>query len=199
MVTFVTTHPHLIAVMPSLKLFKKDKAKNSPKGSTNSKNANLSAHSKDESILAFRTITTMLSLIQQPSETTKVEPVHIPKAKRKELRVLDSLAALLVRNHEVVTVMTVPSNGNSIQIISVVNLNQSRPALTITPQPGMSLSPWNLEWWLSINPRRTAPIIPEADEDSMQVVDPDTRISQTLSNSMGNPDILLHTYLQTQW
>lgn len=148
---------------------------------------------KRSSILAFRTITTMLSLIQCPIETTQIEPVDISAPKRKELRILDALAALLIREHEKVAVMAKP-DGKSIQVISVVNLNlnNSEPVV-IEP------STWGIRWLASLNSRHTQPLFPENDEDSMRVVDPDTRVHQTLEEHRNDPDMLLKTFLLTQW
>ena len=152
----------------------------------------------DSGILAFRTITTMLALIQCPTETTKIEPVHISKSKRKELRVLDAIAALLIREHEKVAVMGIPYDGKSIQVISTVNLNNPRSAVT---QPGSSMTSSRTTRWLaSMNSRYTPPKFP-GNEDSMQVLDPDTRVDQTLSEHKNNlnPEALLKTFLLTQW
>jgi hypothetical protein len=74
-------------------------------------------------ILAFCTITMMLALIQRPTETTKIEPERISNLDRKKLRVLDALAGLLIREYEKVAIMVKPYDGKSIQVISVVNLN----------------------------------------------------------------------------
>jgi len=71
-----------------------------------SKNAN----SKQNGVLAFRTITTMLALIQSPTETTQIEPIHLSKSQCKELRVLDALATLLVREYKVIMIMAEPYN-----------------------------------------------------------------------------------------
>ena len=107
-------------------------------------------------ILAFRTITTMLALIQCPTETTKIEPIHVSKRDRKELRILDTLAALLVREYEKVAVMAKSlegSVGKSLQVISVVNLNNPRSAV---PVPERDSGSWPIRWFASLNARRTS-------------------------------------------
>jgi hypothetical protein len=71
----------------------------------------------------------MLALLQCPTETTKIEPVLITKEKCRQLRVLDVLAALLVREHKKVEIMAEPFNGKSIQVLSVVNLNKTKSAV----------------------------------------------------------------------
>jgi hypothetical protein len=139
-------------------------------------------------ILAFRTITTLLSLIQCPSESTKVEPLHISKLERKELRVLDSLAALLIREHEKAAVMAKPFDGKSIQVTSVVNLNHPRPAVTANGFKAIRL-----------NSRFSPPLFPEDEADAMQVVDPNDRVDQKLLEHKDDPDKLLNSFLLTQW
>jgi hypothetical protein len=135
-------------------------------------------------------ITTMLHLFQCPSETTKVEPVIIPKEKRKELRILDALAALLIREYENVAVMEKHFDGKSIQVIAVVNLNKLGSAVT---------GPIRLGWLASLNSRFSSPMFPGRDEDEMRVVDPDTRVDQIFLEHQNNPVMLLNTFLQTQW
>ena len=151
---------------------------------------------KGASILAFRTITTMLSNIQCPSETsTNVDPIRIqvPDEKRKELRVLDALAALLVREYEKVAVMK-SCDGKSIQVISVVNLNNPSPESAVTV-----LRRQPCRWLASLNSRTLSPKFPEKDEDAMQVVDPDTRVPKALLEHQNDPPILLNTFLLTEW
>ena len=80
----------------------------------------------------------MLTLIQSPTEMTQIEPVHLSKPQYKELRVLDALAALLVREYEVIVIMAEPYNGTSIKVISIVNLNNMNFAVTNAPRP----TPW---------------------------------------------------------
>jgi hypothetical protein len=144
-------------------------------------------------ILAFRTITTMLSLIHCPTETTHIEFVNIPKRKQKGLRVLDALAALLIREHEKVAIMTKPYDGKSIQVVSVVNFNNTPSAVAVK---GSSRT---IRWFASLNSRYTEPLFPESEEDAMKVVDPDTRVNQTLSELKNNPEALLKTFILTQW
>jgi hypothetical protein len=158
------------------------------------KNATPSRTSKRNGILAFRTITTMLALIQSPTETTQIESVHLSKLQRKELRVLDALAALLVREYEIVVIMAEPYDGKSIQVISIVNLNNSKFAVTNAPHP----TPW-MRWWASVNSRNDPPIFPETEEDSMRVVDPDTKVKPDLLEHQDNPEKLLTIFLLTQW
>jgi hypothetical protein len=143
-------------------------------------------------ILAFRTITTMLALIQCPTETTKIEPERISNLDCKKLRVLDTLAGLLIREYEKVAIMVKPYDGKSIQVISLVNLNNPGSAANHSGS-------WAIRWFASLNSRHTPPMFPENKEDSMQVVDPDTRVLPILLEHKDNPEKLLHTFLLTQW
>jgi hypothetical protein len=157
------------------------------------KKSSIKAKSKRNGVLAFRTITTMLALIQSPIETTQIEPVHLSKLQRKELRVLDALAALLVREYEVVAIMAEPYDGKSIQVISIVNLNNPKSAVSNLP------TPWTIRWSTFLNSRNDPPIFPENEEDSMRIVDPDTRVHLNLSQHRDDPEKLLNIFLLTEW
>lgn len=159
------------------------------------KKPSIKAKSKRNGVLAFRTITTMLALIQSPTETTQIEPVHLSKLQRKKLRVLDALAALLVREYEVVAIMEEPYDGKSIQVISIVNLNNAKSAVSNHPQP----TPWTIRWLTFLNSRNTPPIFPENEEDSMRIVDPDTQVHLNLSQHQDDPENLLNIFLLTEW
>ena len=133
----------------------------------------------------------MLSLIQHPTETTKINFVEISKDDRKKLRVLDALAALLIREHEKVAVIAKPT-GKSIQVISVVNLNN--PGSTVTASGS-----WCIQWLSSLNSRITPPLFPEDEEDSMRVVDPESKAPPKLLELKDDPNELLDTFLLENW
>lgn len=107
---------------------------------------------------------------------------------------MDALAALLVRGYEVVVIMAEPYDGKSIQVISIVHLNNSKFAVTNTPHP----TPWT-RWWASVNSRNDPLIFPETEEDSMRVVDPDTKVKPNLLEHQDDPEKLLTIFLLTQW
>jgi hypothetical protein len=57
---------------------------------------------KAKDLLAFRTITTLLSYIQSSNtELAKTGPIGTVKGDRNELGVLDALSAILIRQHEI--------------------------------------------------------------------------------------------------
>ena len=159
-----------------------------------------------EAILAFRTITTMLSMIQSPTEVTKTGQKDTSNAQRSQLRVLDALAAVIIREHGVAAVMAKSYDGDSIQVLTSVN--NLEPALTISQQQQHSEghTGWNLNlvrWFVTPNPR-SATKNPKVGMDSMTtqrkliaIVDPDKGICNELSTAQRHK--LLDTYLQTEW
>lgn len=101
-----------------------------------------------QGILAFRSITTMLSRLGKPEEmnvTTHSDKTLDSKV-RQELRILVALACVLVRNHEVVSVAALrPQEGDSIQKIacSVAGVEQLNP-----PQMRNDEKPKSILWSL---------------------------------------------------
>jgi len=161
-----------------------------------------------EYILAFRTITSMLSMIQSP-EVTNTEPTQqLTVPQRKELRVLDSLASLATRGHEIVaTAAALPnsSSGANVQVIlSIVNLIDLIDSELALTSPQNSEKTW-VRWFLTMNARRDPPKFPPTAQDEMELKDPDTYISPTLKElkseepSKSSNKKLLHTYLLTEW
>ena len=87
-----------------------------------------------EYILAFRIITTMLSMIQSPEVTITEATEKLTSPQCKELRVLDSLASLANRQHEIIATVSatqIPGSETTIQVIlSIINFIDSELALT---------------------------------------------------------------------
>jgi len=71
-------------------------------------------------LLAFRTITTMLNLLQHAPLTTKdmqnIQVIDSPA--RREGQILSALANLLVRQDEVTAVVSKPNQGSDVKIIA---------------------------------------------------------------------------------
>lgn len=158
--------------------------------------------SKSNAILAFRTITTMLSLISSPTKVTITGQKNISDAERHELRVLDALSSVVVRKYEIAAVVAKRYDGANIEILASVNLENPH----INPQQHQhterSWNPLRL-FMVSPNPRDPARN-PKDKIDSMTtrntlptLVDPDIGISEALS--MAQPENLLKTFLETQW
>lgn len=168
----------------------------------------------EAAILAFRTITTMLSLINSPTEITRSGKKGGPsKDERRDLKLLDALAALTVRRHEIVAIMSTGNNQFGLEVL--VSVNNMDPTLNIPQHSSESHrhrdASWTLKtpirWLITPNPRDHARRGNEKDkidsltrtrqETSMTLVDPDTKISQQLSTA--TPDNLLKTFLLTEW
>jgi hypothetical protein len=104
-----------------------------------------------ELILAFRTITTMLSYIQRETPSSRAKPRPSDAAQRYELKILNALATLLVRENEVVAVVANPaSHPGSIEVI--VSPRSMGPSVPLTTfQPG--LGDYFRQFLTTINPR----------------------------------------------
>jgi hypothetical protein len=114
------------------------------------------------------------------------------------MKILDALAFLLVREHEIAAVMEMHYSGHNKQVVaSVVNRIDSERALA-APKSGDKA--W-FSWFTTMNPRRDTPKFPPTKGDSMKLVDPDLQISPTLKNLTDKDtcDDLLITFLQTEW
>ena len=156
-------------------------------------------------ILAFRTVTTMLALIQSPNEiaSTGRKEDLLPQ-QRRQLRVLDALAAVAVRQHEIVAVMSKDYNGFNIEVIASVN--DMDPVLNIPQHHDELRGPIRKHrWFISPNPcdpNRKVNKKRKKDSlttkySSMTLVNPDGDISKELSEA--SPDKLLDIFLQTEW
>jgi len=87
-----------------------------------------SGSSDPQSILAFRSITTLLSVLQKPG-CINLTPSHsLPQDVRQELKILAALACILVRKNEVVSVVALEPHGqhDSRNLVCSVD-NEERP------------------------------------------------------------------------
>jgi hypothetical protein len=146
-------------------------------------------------LLAFRTITTLLALFQ-PHDNR--DPQKHTTAERNELMVLDSLAALFTRQHEVAAVSSIEQSSTNVEVlVSVVHHDNSEPLFTdIFPQPTY--------WLTSANPRTNSPksnyaIDPSLTSNDISLADPDESIPENLLASKEKARNLFDTFLRTQW
>jgi hypothetical protein len=95
--------------------------------------------SKSEDLLALRTIIAMLSLIDSPTGRlpNDVAPMGTTGKDRKELRVLDALSAVFIRQHEITAVMVLPYDGSNLQVFGSV-VHPSNTESSLLPVPGSS-------------------------------------------------------------
>jgi hypothetical protein len=125
---------------------------------------------KAEDLLAFRTIVTMLSFIHSPNGRLPAErgPIGTDKKDLKELRVLDALSAILIRQHEIMAVVAHPYNGSTLQVfVSVVYPSKAKPLL----QPegnseAQTFMSWVRNFTFAANPR-FSPINRDDKDDSL--------------------------------
>lgn len=128
-----------------------------------------------ENILAFRTITTILSKIQQTTsfKYTTVKPSS--KEERQELRVLNALATIMVMNHEVVAVVTNQSDvPGKLEVVICRNLIKDREKLTgiINPQPELQRFGEFWQIFANKNPRKSEDGPPALPRPKVTMVDP---------------------------
>jgi hypothetical protein len=126
-------------------------------------------------VYAFRTITTMLSLIHRSGKLNR----DLITNDSKELRILDALAAIIIRKHGVAaTAVAVPHEGSrTIQVLTSV----SHPNSYTIPQSELPSESGVAE---------SLPI----------VVDPERTIPQSLRDVRDKPaSVLLEAFLAHDW
>ena len=152
---------------------------------------------KAEALLAFRTITTMLSLLQSTSTGSDApddvpDDENSPKNSRKTLSILNALAAIVTREHGVAAVV---SNLSSEHIEVVISVTQDRNPLILSQHPSSSVAHSIKEIVLRFataqNPRYEmlrGPIIYEA-----------TAPKQLIKKNTGEGQELLVAFLLNYW
>ena len=93
-----------------------------------------SPSTKAEDLLAFRTITTMLSFIQSTTgqlgcTANMTTPLGTDREDCRLLRILDALSTVLVREHEVIAVVVKPYDGSDIQVLASIIQPSNEPLL----------------------------------------------------------------------
>jgi hypothetical protein len=163
-------------------------ASNEP-GVKKSKESNASSlNPKTEALYAFRTITTMLSLIQSTRGTANNRP-KLGHPEKQLLKLLDAFAAVLVRNNGVIAVTAQPpddGSGNLEVLASYLGIGES---LTIS-QPGQFMNIIR-NVFISQNPR-------DSTVKQQEVVDPETSVPDFFK-VISDPSKLLTTFLTYMW
>jgi hypothetical protein len=139
---------------------------------------------KTEALYAFRTITTMLSLIQSTKGTAGNRPKFGANEKQL-LQLLDALAAVLVRNNGVIAVTARPYDGSGKVEVLTSHLGNGE-SLTIS-QPFQFLR----NVFISQNPR-------DPTVKQQEVVDPETSVPSNFKK-ISEPSKLLTTFLTDVW
>jgi hypothetical protein len=156
-----------------------------------------------DAILAFRTITYMLSVIQSPTLIVNAGGNEgLSKEERQELRVLDALSAIAVRQHEVVAVIGKSFSDHIEVVASVHNVN---PATNIPKDTTPSKHPFR--WLITPNPRNLSKnpkdptdSLTRTTDSTMTLVNPSEKITEgLLVLSKASPENLLDQYLLNEW
>ena len=158
--------------------------------------------SKVDDLLAFRSIITMLSYIQSNGRlSTEEGPIATGTNDYKELRLLDALSAVLVREHEITAVVAQPYDGSNLRVFASV-IHPSN-ALLLPNSDHQSL--WSRIWNFTIfmNPRvdKTS-----GDFDSMinntsfpLIGDYEEKIPEDLVTAAKENAPVFDTFLDTHW
>jgi hypothetical protein len=168
--------------------------------SKKSKDPNVSSlDAKTEALHAFRTITTMLSVIQSTRVTAGNEPKFASGSHVKHfLQVLDALAAVLIRNNGVVAVTACPqadSDGSGkVEVLASFLGNAEKSLTHPISQPA---SPGAIQFlrniFISQNPRDLSV------KQGGEVVDPETVVPKAYRKNISKPTELLNTFLTNIW
>jgi len=142
-----------------------------------------------EALSAFRTITTMLSLIQSVRDTAG-NVSNADSSDKPELTILDAFAALTIRHHGVVALTAKPDRSTDFQVLATADLksgdmNHSQPSST----PSQSKKRWPWEIHLTQNPR-------DRSVERPTVVDPEAQIPKHLKDAGSD---LLKSFLTYEW
>ncbi len=152
---------------------------------------------------AFRTIVTLLSLIQSERKDEK-QNTHNAEVK-KELQLLDALAGVAIRKNDVVAVVARPDGSGNLQVIaSVTHSIRTRERLT-APQQSSGCFQY-LWFWLARNARSilgatqlsTAASPPPLPSATPNPVDPESSVPQHLKDCASSED-LLRVFLTHEW
>ena len=161
---------------------------------SNLKESNAQASSLDpqtEALYAFRTITTMLSLIQSTRGTASNRP-KLGSWEKQLLQLLDAFAAVLVRNNGVIAVTARPYDGLSGKVEVLASYLVNGESLTIS-QPGSSGQFMNLlrNVFISQNLR-------DSTVKQRKVVDPKTSVPDRFKG-ISDSYKLLDAFLIQMW
>jgi hypothetical protein len=106
-----------------------------------------------EGILAFRTITTMLAVIQEG--TTFSDSKTSPSAEqRQELNILNSLSTVIVRDAEVVAVIVKDGSAERLEVIACTHLTGPEGKLTSSQPNTTTISEYFWKFLVTANPRQ---------------------------------------------
>ena len=142
---------------------------------------------KAEALYAFRTIATMLSFIQSTRDTADKRPKYNSEKKRL-LKLLDAMAAVLIRNNGVIAVTARPYDGSGrVEALASCTMGNGEPSTNSTGKFTNILR--NI--FISQNPR-------DLTVKQEEVVDPEMSVPNYLKK-ISDPTVLLSTFLTRMW
>ena len=149
-----------------------------------------SLNAKTEALHAFRTITTMLSLIQSKRSTAGNRP-KLGCQEKILLQLLDAFTAVLVRNNGVIAVTARPYDGSGkVEVLASYLGNGDSLTISQPQSPGQLI---NLIWnvFISQNPC-------DLTVKQQTVVDPEKSVPEFFKG-IEEPSKLLNTFLTHIW
>jgi hypothetical protein len=154
---------------------------------------------KTEAIYAFRTITTMLSLIHSTRIDTTRNQSNVASHEKQRLQVLDALAAVLIRNNGVVAVTARGGSHDNlddsgkVEVLASFLGNAGNSLTHFISQPALPFG-FLRNIFISQNPRNSS-----VKQGSGVVVDPETSESVVSLKRISKPTELLNTFLTDIW
>lgn len=150
-----------------------------------------------ESILAFRTITTMLSYLHRARDEYKEEPAIQNKVDKERLRLLSALTILMVREHEVVAAVSKEQSvANSTEVVISAHSEQCEEGLPLS-KPNNVYDQFRSMWfYATANPRQQKG--PSTDGDSLTpgpeitqpvIINPEDKVPADLLEARNNDDL----------
>ena len=129
------------------------KATPSNKNNISSKKGISSPEIIPEAILAFRTITTMLAVVQEGTTFSDSKKSPLPE-QRQELEILNALSTVIVRDVEVVAVIVKDRSTEQLEVIACTHLAAPEKKLTTPQSNTTTISDYFWKFLVTANPRR---------------------------------------------
>jgi len=151
---------------------------------------------KTEALHAFRTITTMLHLIRSTTDSYADGDGSNVKNSRKELKILNALATIGIRDYGVVAVVAAHNESGSIQVL-VTYLNHNEGQLIIPqPAPPNTIMDYLTNFRFARNPD---PLVNSEKEKTSKIIDPGETIPPPLIHYVDKGFELLTAFLTCYW
>ncbi len=146
---------------------------------------------KTEALRAFRTITTMLSLIQPTSGNDTTGDEKNSDTSKKTLTILNPLSVIVSREHGVAAAVVGKDNGSGTTqvVVSITHFNHDKGPLIV---PQQSLKSLFTHFFVTQNPRYQM-------VDGPIISNLETAVPKYLKDQDGEGEKLLTTFLIREW